>query len=135
MILRARGRLSLLAVVLAVGGAACEHEHAHDHNDHPNSGATCPTPQTLTYDNFGRDFMDRFCRRCHGSNQTGAARQGAPLDHTFDSLDEIRPLRDHIDKHAAAGPNATNTDMPPNDPRPTLEQRKQLGEWLACGAP
>jgi hypothetical protein len=47
-------------------------------------------------------------------------------------------VREHaarIDKMAAIGPDAMNTTMPPSVPRPTLGERSDLGEWLACGAP
>ena len=44
-------------------------------------------------------------------------------------------MSDHIDETTAAGPAATNTGMPPDKPSPTLEERKQLGEWIACGLP
>ena len=33
---------------------------------------------------------------------------------------------------AAAGPDAVNTLMPPDGDKPTEEQRRQLGQWLAC---
>lgn len=101
----------------------------------PSTNATCPTPQTLTYQSFGQDFMGRYCLGCHSRSLTGAARKGAPDDHNFDTIDEVRGLREHIDQKSAAGPAATNTDMPRSDPRPTLDERKKLGEWLACGAP
>jgi hypothetical protein len=96
------------------------------------TGAVCPAGSTLTYDSFGRQFMTDFCVRCHSSTLMGAARMGAPLAHDFDTLAGVLLVADHIDQWAAAGPNATNTSMPPSDPRPTEAQRLQLGEWLAC---
>ncbi len=47
----------------------------------------------------------------------------------------IRDQLDDIDTIAAAGPDAVNTEMPPDTPAPTEEERRKLGEWLACGAP
>ena len=99
------------------------------------SGAVCPTTQTLTYDNFGKKFMDSYCQRCHAKAQTGAARSGAPDDDYFDTVADVRRLAEEIDGLAAAGPAAVNTEMPEADPRPTEAERRQLGEWLACGAP
>lgn len=119
--------LAALALALAAGCGG-------DDEGKP-TGATCPTGSALTYGTFGKTFMTNYCTRCHASDRKGAARQGAPSDHDFDNLPAIQGLADHIGEHAAAGPSATNTDMPPGDPRPTLEERKQLGEWLACGAP
>jgi hypothetical protein len=90
------------------------------------SGATCPTGNTLTYDNFGRPFMDRYCVRCHGAsgrspNLTTAA--------------AVRSEATEIDGTSASGPSGTNTSMPQGTPAPTTAERTQLGQWLACGAP
>ncbi len=99
------------------------------------SGAACPNDSTLTWDNFGKGFMDSYCTRCHSTNLTGAARQGAPNDHNFESVALIGEQIDHIDEATAAGPNAVNTAMPIGSPTPTEAERRMLGEWLACGAP
>jgi uncharacterized membrane protein len=123
----------LLAAGIAVLPLACDDDH------HPVEGvatqSVCPDPPTLTYANFGQAFFTSYCQRCHASTVTGLARMGAPADHTFDTVAEIRALSDHIDELAAAGPAATNTEMPPDGAKPTQAQREQLGEWLACGAP
>jgi hypothetical protein len=60
---------------------------------------------------------------------------GAPSDHTFDMKQDIQLLSEHIDELAAAGPDAVNIEMPPDGAKPTEAERRQLGEWLACGAP
>ena len=100
------------------------------------TGAVCANGSTLTYDNFGKAFMTSYCIRCHSSTLSGSARNGAPSDHNFDSLEAIHSTElSHIDQAAAAGPNYTNNLMPPAAPFPTLAERKQLGEWLACNAP
>ena len=36
---------------------------------------------------------------------------------------------------AAYGPAAQNHSMPPDGDRPTAEERRLLGEWIACGMP
>jgi uncharacterized membrane protein len=80
--------------------------------------------------------MDRYCTRCHSTSLSGSARQGAPSDHNFDTLDAVHETElEHIDEQAAAGPKAVNTAMPPSDPKPTEAERRSLGEWIACGAP
>jgi hypothetical protein len=105
-------------------------------DDHPHTGgatgSVCPSGNTLTYASFGESFMTRFCIRCHSTALMGDMRQGAPADHNFNSFAGVFRFADHIDEHAAAGPNAVNTDMPPSDPRPTEDERRQLGQWLAC---
>jgi uncharacterized membrane protein len=124
----------LLAAGIAVVPLAC-----HDDHDHAAGGvstqAVCPTPSVLTYANFGQAFFTAYCQRCHASTVTDLARMGAPADHTFDTAEQIRALSHHIDELAAAGPAATNTEMPPDGAMPTGAERLQLGEWLACGAP
>ena len=79
--------------------------------------------------------MASYCVRCHSTTLTGAARQGAPNDHNFDSVTLVREEMDHTDEAAAAGPDAVNTGMPIGSPAPTEAERRLLGEWLACGAP
>jgi uncharacterized membrane protein len=99
------------------------------------TGATCPSGSTLTYESFGRALFDVYCQRCHASSVVGSARLGAPSSITYDDATSIRDRAARIDEVAAAGPDAVNTFMPPSPPRPTEEERRRLGEWLACGAP
>ena len=100
------------------------------------TGAACPADSTLSYDSFGKAFMDRYCVRCHSSTLSGSERNGAPSDHDFDTLDGLHATEpEHIDEQAAAGPDHVNTAMPPDDPRPSEAERRELGEWVACGMP
>ena len=101
----------------------------------PPTESVCPQGSTLTYENFGKPFMEAYCTRCHAANLRGADRQGAPSFHDFDTIFGIRVVFDHIDETTASGPAATNTSMPPDDPAPSLAERKQLGEWIACDMP
>lgn len=97
------------------------------------TGAECPTDSTLTYSSFGTVFMARYCLRCHSQNVSN--RHDAPAASNFDTVDQIRDWADEIDLEAGSGPDSTNTGMPEDSPKPTKEERKQLSEWLACGAP
>jgi uncharacterized membrane protein len=118
-------------VVLAL--AACHDDHSHEGDVGPGSGAVCSAAgAALTYESFGRPFMEAYCTRCHSSTLSGAARNGAPAAHDFDSLAGILVVAHHIDQKAAAGPAATNRAMPPDGSLPTDAERAQLGEWLAC---
>jgi hypothetical protein len=101
----------------------------------PPTESVCPDVQTLTYENFGKGFVEDYCTECHSSTVTGADREGAPLHHDFDTVLGIRQVHEHVDEVAAAGPAAVNDAMPEDDPKPTLEERYQLGEWIACGMP
>jgi cytochrome c5 len=118
------------ALVLLALGAATVGCDEHEHEGAP-SGAVCE-PGAPTYDSFGRAFMESYCTRCHSSTLSGAARQGAPADHDFDTYLGVIAVADHVDEHAAAGPTIVNEEMPPSAPKPTLEERRKLGAWLAC---
>jgi uncharacterized membrane protein len=123
----------LLAAGIAVLPLACDEDH--DHAGGASTEAICPTQQTLTYASFGQTFFNTYCQRCHGGTVTDLARMGAPVDTIFDTVEDIRFHGHHIDELAAGGPAAVNTEMPPDAPTPTETERRQLGEWLACGAP
>jgi uncharacterized membrane protein len=128
-----------VAASLALAGAlvlspGCD-DNDHDDPEGTPTQSTCPTTSTLTYANFGQAFFASYCQRCHASTVTGAARMGAPDDHIFDMVQDIQLNMEHIDELAAAGPAAVNTAMPPDGAKPTEAERRQLGEWLACGAP
>lgn len=98
------------------------------------TGSTCPTIAPPTYATFGQQFFTDYCTGCHSANATN--RHDAPDDQNFDTEAQIRAHADDIDLAAAAGPNATNTDMPdlsgPVHTSPTLDERKALGQYLAC---
>jgi hypothetical protein len=111
------------------------------------TGTACaiPDPGTLTYENFGKPFMEKYCTMCHASTLPRSMRNGAPLYHDFDSLVGVLEVPDHIDEQAGSGPNADNDFMPhgrcPSTPggkldmncvEPTEEERQQLSEWIAC---
>ncbi|HEY5952351.1 MAG TPA: hypothetical protein VIV40_42930 [Kofleriaceae bacterium] len=111
------------------------------------TGTVCPDPDplTLTYDNFGRDFMTKYCTWCHKSDLPRSQRNGAPLYHDYDSLLGVLETPDHIDEQAGFGPDAQNEFMPPdkcpstpggaattNCAKPTAEERTKLAEWIAC---
>jgi hypothetical protein len=97
----------------------------------------CPDDTTLTYENFAKPFMEKYCTDCHASTLRGPdARNKAPDFHDFDTLFGIKAVSDHVDETAAAGPAAENVGMPPSCwPQPTLHERRKLGEWIACGMP
>jgi mono/diheme cytochrome c family protein len=107
--------LSLAALLSGCGGEEGE-----------PTGSTCPDDSNLTYESFGQAFFANNCLSCHGS--------AGPESPKLDTVEQIRSVADQIDRQAASGPDATNTFMPQGGSVST-EQRQQLGEWLACGAP
>ncbi|AKT37896.1 c-type cytochrome [Chondromyces crocatus] len=101
-----------------------------------SSGSTCPPDSTLTWESFGQGFMETYCMSCHSSSLSGSARKGAPVEHDYDTLEASREAgAEHIDRTTAAGPARVNRRMPPVYPEPSEDERRMLGEWLACGMP
>jgi hypothetical protein len=120
-----------LAVVAIVAG--CNEEPLFG----PPTESVCPPTQTLSYENFGKPFMENYCTDCHDSHKRGEERHGATSFHDFDTIYGIRAVYEHIDFTTAAGPTGVvNDSMPPDgEPKPTLEERTKLGEWIACEMP
>ena len=95
------------------------------------TGTACvdPDPGTLTYENFGAQFLNVNCNTCHAS--TAGHRHGAPESYAFDTIEGVHKHRDRIFVRAAT----SNVSMPPGPEDPPAEDRERLAEWLACGAP
>ena len=132
-----------LLFALITGLAACGSETP------TATGTICPSPDpmSLTYDNFGAQFMETYCTMCHAASIPRAQRNGAPLFHDFDTLLGVLQVHEHVDEQAGFGPDAENTFMPPkrcpSEPggvantdckQPTDAERKELAEWIACEA-
>jgi uncharacterized membrane protein len=92
--------------------------------------AACPPEGTsLTYENFGAEFLRNHCQGCHASGVKD--RRGAPREYAFDTRDDAEAWADRIYVRSAGD----NTSMPPGPDDPSEEERDDLAEWLACGAP
>ena len=126
----------VLAAALGLATAACQ-----DQGDDDTAGddmgpwssldeRPCPDGSFLTYESFGGGFMLTYCTGCHHSRLPADTRQGAPIEVSFDDLEDIRAWADRI--WARSGDD--NDTMPPVGPA-SAEDRARLGEWLACGAP
>jgi hypothetical protein len=101
-----------------------------------STDTTCPPGgTTLTAQNFGQPFLQSYCTRCHSSTLSGAQRNGAPPGLDWDMLEVVRAHADEMNERAGVTNGNVNTSMPPSAPRPTNEERRQLAEWLSCGAP
>lgn len=91
------------------------------------SGSTCPPEgTTLTFENFGKPFLDRYCNWCHGADVLD--RKSAPPAYVFEKPEQVERWADRIYVRAA-GPNDS---MPPGPDDPPRAERDKLAEWLAC---
>ena len=112
-----RAVLRSLPLVALLGLFACVGSPMSDHPC-PNGGTT------LTYANFGKNFFGRWCVTCHGGANGYSGR-------SFTTLADIQANADRIYINAAGD----NSFMPPGPDGPPHDQREQLADWLACGAP
>ncbi len=87
-----------------------------------------PGGTTLTYENFGKSFIDTHCQSCHASRSHD--RVGAPAEYFFDTREDVVRHRERIFVRAAA----SNDSMPPGPNDPNDGDRAKLADWLACGA-
>ncbi len=87
----------------------------------------CPTDNILTADNFGAPFMANWCNGCHHSSLPAGTRAGAPIGVDFDTMDGIELYAEIIWLRTAD----QNEGMPPAG-GPSDEERRMLGQWLAC---
>ena len=91
-----QGLCGLIAVAVTMG---CGERDENVHSSGQASGTTCSEGSTLTYENFARDFMQRYCTRCHAASLASSERNGAPSDHDFDTLEGLRKTHaEHIDE-------------------------------------
>lgn len=142
-------RTVLASLLLTAGASSCgpvpapadAPSHDAPARDTPvpigSSGAICPEGGTsLTWASFGETFFATYCTRCHATSVVGStARMGAPPDLNWDEHATVMANAARIDRVAAAGPRMVNTFMPINGLVPSEAERRQLAEWLACGAP
>lgn len=105
---------------------------------------TCPTGSTLTYENFGASFMNKYCTSCHSQHLPEGSRGDAPLTANFDTAEDVAVWRAAIlakTGTTALPPQADGTESP--EPPSTMppgggvlpSDRASLAEWLRCGAP
>lgn len=111
--------LVFVLVSVAIFAPGCLYDKLED--------AECPPGgTTLTFQNFGAEFLDRYCNYCHGSGVLD--RQSAPPAYVFETEDQVKQWAERIYVRAAG----RNDSMPPGPDDPPREERDKLAEWLAC---
>lgn len=105
---------SLLALALLASLAACD-----DSTGIVAADIACPTPQTLTYANYGQAVIEAECLDCH------ATKERPFLDTQARVQQNANKIIEEAVYHSAM----------PEDGSMTNAERIQLGQWLTCGAP
>lgn len=80
---------------------------------------------TLTYETFGKAFLQQYCVGCH---QGPRAPDGIDLT----TLANVKTNKREIDAHAVKTPRSKPMP-PPTSPQPSAADRAKLGQWLTCG--
>lgn len=134
------GDTVLRGLFLAILAGGCGDDGGGGDSDSDSSTGTtgdpaCVADSAPTWESFGRDFFVTYCNHCHSESLKGNDREHAPFDVNFDTVELVRMQTLKIGNAAAAEGDDINTFMPVGDPKPSDEERRILGEWLACGAP
>ena len=90
----------------------------------------CPGGTNLSYLNFGKQYLYRYCVGCHSISLSGSGRHGAPVDINLDYAADALAFR--TDMLLYAGNDGAK--MPPGV-AVAKEERALFREWLKCGAP
>lgn len=84
---------------------------------------------TLSYANFGEEFMTNYCIDCHTTGDPD--RGGAPVGVNFETLQLVQNQASSVDRRSGANGNG----MPPiaYEAQPSQADRVLLTEWITCG--
>ncbi|MSQ03509.1 MAG: hypothetical protein EXR71_16730 [Myxococcales bacterium] len=119
-------------MVLVLTLAACSATHPAQSPDldsatgQSETADPCADAATLDWDNFGHGFLIQHCNGCHAASADD--RHGAPLDHTYDTVEDAWTHAEGILARAASA----SPSMPPRG-GVSDDDRVQLFWWLACG--
>lgn len=86
----------------------------------------CSREPRLTYENFGKGYMNKWCTGCHAAALRPNQRNGAPEDVNLDTFADIMVHATRIQARSV-----DTTTMPPSA-APSPEETNALGEWLRC---
>src|SRR3954465_4005781 len=98
-----RALILSLAAIASIGASCTD-----GRNTPTPTGAVCPTPDpmTLTWENFGQPFVQKYVIWCHSETLTKSSqRNGAPFYHDYDSLQLTIDIANHTDEEAGSGPD------------------------------
>ncbi len=121
-------------MLLANGIGACSPDMPLPVDPGDGSAMTTGECGDLTFENFGQQFFQNYCLRCHSEDLVGdLARTDAPVGINFNTLEGVREFTNRIRLRAGE-----LGDMPPTIlpvPRPSEAERRMLIEWIDCNTP
>jgi len=115
---------AVTAVMLASLLVACPEAD----KDEVDSDDPCVHDPPLSYDNWGKGFMEKHCNGCHSSIVPPSHRNNAPPGVDFDTYPGVLAFASRIDERAIL---LNPSPMPPGG-GPTEEELSLLYEWLTC---
>ena len=86
----------------------------------------CDRDPPLTYDNYGKAYLGKWCTGCHSSLVRENQRSGAPLGVNFETSQDIMAQVKEIDE------TEVQTDYMPPGGGASEAESEALGEWLRC---
>lgn len=95
----------------------------------------CTHDPELTYDNFGKPFLQAYCNGCHSSLVPDGLRNDAPVGIDFDTYESVLRWRTRIDIRTTVsegGQSPEGTQIMPPGGGPTELEYELFHEWLAC---
>lgn len=87
----------------------------------------CGHEPALTYESFGRGFMEGYCTGCHSSIIPPNQRNQAPPDVNLDTYEGVLLWADRVQQQT----DPRFPTMPPGG-GPTTPEYELFQEWLAC---
>lgn len=91
-------------------------------------GADCDREPALSWDNFGRGYMETYCTGCHSVLlDTALERRDATFGVDFNTYGDVMK---HVERVEARG-TGENPTMPPSG-GPSEAEIARLEEWLTC---
>lgn len=106
--------LGLLVALVALSAAAC----TDNSTGITEADIACPQGSTATYANYGAAAMTTWCTSCHNTRRPLLTTQA-----------QVQAARNQIIEEAVFSSAMPEGRSMSND------ERKQLGQWLSCGAP
>jgi uncharacterized membrane protein len=99
----------------------------------PQADPRCDVAEPLTYEGWGRGFVDKHCVGCHSGLIPPAQRRGAPSGVDLDTYRGVLQWAERIEARSLVAASGDGDDAMPPGGGLTDEELLMLEEWLRCG--